>query len=123
MVEEKKRVETNKSDLLSIFIKKWLEYVKACKEWADKLLELLHYQYRYYPYVDAHQRVNNILEDYHIPQSNNLDKLHAEVIKAAQPILDLLFTPNERWVIPKLTVIYSKVDLHKLNNWYNLKKA
>jgi len=104
------KVKRNRSDLITIFAEKWLEYAWAVKDWVYTLLKrALSYQpgkYKYSTDEKVSQRIDKMFKGHHdIPQPN-LKKLRAEAIKASHPILDLLFTSSELSAIPDIPECY-----------------
>jgi len=103
-------MKKNRSDLITIFAEKWLEYAWSVKNWVYTLLKKnISYQpgkHKYSTDEKVSQRMDKMFKGHHdIPQPN-LKKLRDEAIKASHPILDLLFTSSELKVIPDIPECY-----------------
>jgi len=96
----------NKSDLITIFARKWLEYERAVSDWI-LAREKFNISYDRNDYSEkTSRRIDKILKKNHIT-CPNVRKLHDEVTAASHPILDLLFGPNENPIIPEFDIYYS----------------
>ena len=105
-------MKRNRSELIDIFEKKWVEYARAINDWvlAHRKLNIpcdLKYHYLQ-GHLDKKQfyKFKKILQKHHVTWPDEW-KLYREVTKASHPILNLLFTPNEQ---PNIPIILSYHD-------------